>query len=130
MLIKHEGFVETPYQDTLGIWTVGVGRNLSRPMADHEIMYLLKSDIETCEEELSRNLSWFNDLDQVRRDCMINLCFNMGYPRLSSFNNALSEMAKGNFELAADHFLDSRWRTQVGKRAEEICHMIKTGFYS
>lgn len=130
MLIRHEGFVETPYQDSLGIWTVGVGRNLSRPMADHEIMYLLQSDIATCEEELSRNLPWFDDLDPVRRDCMIDLCFNMGYPRLSKFTKALAAMAEGNWDRAAYEFMDSRWSKQVKTRAVDICNMIKTGTYS
>lgn len=130
MLIRHEGFVETPYQDSLGIWTVGVGRNLSRPMADHEIMYLLQSDIATCEDELSRNLPWFDELDQVRRDCMIDLCFNMGYPRLSKFTKALAAMAEGNWDRAAYEFMDSRWSRQVKTRAVDICNMIKTGTYS
>ena len=130
MLIRHEGFVETPYQDSLGIWTVGVGRNLSRPMADHEIMYLLQSDIATCEDELSRNLPWFDELDQVRRDCMIDLCFNMGYPRLSKFTKALAAMAEGNWDRAAYEFMDSRWSKQVKTRAVDICNMIKTGTYS
>jgi lysozyme len=99
-------------------------------MADHEIMYLLQSDIATCEEELSRNLPWFDDLDPVRRDCMIDLCFNMGYPRLSKFTKARAAMAEGNWNRAAYEFMDSRWSKQVKTRAVDICNMIKTGTYS
>ena len=130
MLIRHEGWMEKPYQDSLGIWTIGVGRNLSRGLAEHEIMYLLQSDIATCEDELSRNLPWFDDLDTVRRDCMIDLCFNMGYPRLSKFTKALAAMSEGNWDRAAYEFMDSRWSKQVKTWAVDICNMIKTGTYS
>ena len=130
MLIRHEGWMETPYQDSLGIWTIGVGRNLSRGLAEHEILYLLQSDIESARDELSRNLPWFDDLDDVRRDCMIDLHINMGWPRLSKFKNALQAMSEGNWDRAAYEFMDSRWSKQVKTRAVDICNMIKTGTYS
>lgn len=130
MLIRHEGWMEKPYQDSLGIWTIGVGRNLSRGLAEHEIMYLLESDIQTSISELSRNLPWFDELDDVRRDCMIDLHINMGWPRLSKFTKALAAMEEGNWDLAAYNFMDSRWSKQVKTRAVDICNMIRTGTYS
>ena len=60
---------------------------------------------------------------------MINLCFNLGLPRLKKFVKALAAMEAGNYEEAAIEFLDSRWAKQVGSRALEVTHMIRSGEY-
>ncbi len=69
------------------------------------------------------------DLDAVRQDAMVNLCFNLGFSRLSLFTNALAAMAEANYDRAAMEFLDSKWARQVGKRSEDVAHMIRTGEY-
>jgi lysozyme len=45
------------------------------------------------------------------------------------FQNAMGAMAVGDYEKAADEFLDSRWANQVGQRALDVTHMIRTGEY-
>jgi len=39
-------------------------------------------------------------------------------------------MSSGDFESAAEHFLDSRWATQVKGRAIELTDMIRSGEYA
>jgi lysozyme len=97
-------------------------------LSDDEIDYLLENDIARCRDELG-TYSWFSDLDEVRQDALINMCFNLGLSRLSNFKNALASMAVGAYADAAEHFLDSRWASQVGNRAQEVAHMISTGEY-
>ena len=112
--------------------TVGVGRNLDENgglgLSMDEIDYLLESDIKRCKRELLA-YSWFIDLDSVRQDAMVNMCFNLGFSRLSLFTNALAAMAEANYERAAMEFLDSRWARQVCKRSQDIAHMIRTDKY-
>ena len=36
-------------------------------------------------------------------------------------------MKQRNYVLASKEFLDSKWANQVGERAREVAHMIKTG---
>jgi GH24 family phage-related lysozyme (muramidase) len=48
---------------------------------------------------------WYKDLDQVRKDAMINLCFNLGISRLRKFKLALRAMEVKDYEDAADEFL-------------------------
>lgn len=130
-LKRHEGVRSTVYKCTAGFETIGVGRNISPSglgLSDDEIDYLLENDIKRCYRELIA-FHWFTDLDAVRRDAMVNLCFNLGFSRLSLFSNALAAMAEANYDLAAMEFLDSKWARQVGRRAEEIAHMIRTGEY-
>lgn len=130
-LKRHEGVKTHAYKDHLGYITVGVGRCLEDGigvgLSEDEIDYLLLNDIKRCSLELNTEFDWFSGLDAVRKDAMINLCFNVGLPRLKGFVKALAAMEAQDYETAADEFFDSRWATQVGNRAVEVCAMIRTG---
>ena len=131
-LKRHEGTKKFCYLCPAGFETIGVGRNISENnglgLSDDEIDYLLQNDIKRCKQELIA-LSWFVDLDDVRKDAMVNLCFNLGMTRLLKFKKAMAAMAIGDYFKAADEFYDSRWSQQVGSRADEVCYMIRTGQY-
>ena len=46
MLVRHEGCVLTIYQDSLGIDTIGIGRNIEhRGITDKELSYMGYYDI-------------------------------------------------------------------------------------
>ena len=127
----HEGVRTHFYRCTSGLATIGVGRCIeegSLGLSDDEIDYLLENDIKRCKQELV-GLSWFADLNAVRQDAIVNLCFNLGLTRLMGFKNAMGAMAVGDYEKAADEFLDSRWAKQVGQRSLDVAHMIRTGEY-
>ena len=131
-LRRHEGVRTHAYKCSANMITVGVGRNIDENgglgLSNDEIDYLLENDIKRCKQELSA-LSWFLDLDSVRQDALVNLCFNLGMTRLLGFKNALAAMEAGDYLKAADEFYDSRWAKQVGSRADEVCEMIRTGRY-
>jgi lysozyme len=56
LLVKHEGIRNKPYEDSVGVLTIGVGRNLDDVGLSHdEIYYLLKNDIRRCEKELDNS---------------------------------------------------------------------------
>lgn len=131
-LKRHEGVRSKVYKCTEGFETIGVGRNISSSgigLSDTEIDFLLLNDIERCEKELAANFQWFLELDAVRREAIINMCFNLGISRLKGFKNAIAAMESQDYTTAADEFLDSRWAKQVGHRAIEVTHMIETGEY-
>ncbi len=107
-LIAHEGLVLTVYQDTLGIDTIGIGRNLKdRGISKEELdymdipsidavyehgiteadaYYLATNDIAIVEDELARAKPCVYDLDAVRQLIVMDMAFNMGVPRLCKFN--------------------------------------------
>jgi lysozyme len=133
LLKRHEGVKTHAYKDHLGYVTVGVGRCLEEGvglgLSDDEIDYLLQNDIDRCWKELSTEYEWFDDLDSVRQEALVNLSFNIGQTRLRGFVKALGHMAEGRYVEAGDEFYDSKWATQVGDRALEVCQMIKSGEY-
>ena len=79
--------------------------------------------------ELDSEYDWFSGLDSVRQDAMIDISFNLGQTRLRAFKKALLAMSEGDWDEAADEFMDSRWSDQVGIRAKNLTNMIRSGAY-
>ena len=138
MLRRHEGVESHAYMCSQNFLTIGVGRNIDPGddgatqglgLSADEIDYLLQNDIIRVAQELHDEYPWFPGLDEVRRDAMVDISFNLGQTRLRGFKNALAAMGDGDWEEASKQFLDSRWATQVGNRATELAEMIRTGEY-
>ena len=132
MLKRHEGVKFHVYRCSAVYETIGVGRNISKSgmgLSDDEVDYLLESDIERVIKELSSEYPWFNSLDDVRKDAMIDISFNLGATRLRGFKNALAAMESADYTTAAKEFLDSKWSQDVKGRSTELAHMIETGEY-
>ena len=137
-LKRHEGVKTHAYRDSLGILTIGCGRNISDSERHHglgisedEIDYMLQNDIERTIKELSREYEWFNELEEgARRDAIINMHFNLGRARFAGFKKAIGHMEKGDHDLASVEFLRSKWARQVKGRALEVTDMIKTNTYA
>ena len=132
MLKRHEGVGNKVYMCPAGYQTIGVGRNISESglgLSEDEVEYLLKNDILRCRNELLGEYDWFENLDSVRQEAMIDLSFNLGQTKLRTFVKALGHMADGNYEEAGREFYNSRWAEQVGDRSLEVCQMIGSGEY-
>ena len=132
MLKRHEGVRSHVYRCSAGYETIGVGRNISKSgmgLSDDEVDYLLENDIARVIKELSSEYPWFNTLDDVRKDAMIDISFNLGATRLRGFKRALAAMEVADYKTAAKEFLDSKWSRDVKGRATELCYMIETGEY-
>lgn len=128
-LKRHEGRSLKPYKCPAGKLTIGYGRNLEDVgISEVEAMVMLRNDIEQCYEELSV-FSWFEDLDQVRQEALINMLFNLGLPTFLKFKKTLKYVAEGKYSQAAAEMLNSKWATQVGDRAKELAYMMETGAY-
>lgn len=126
-LIAHEGLRLKPYVDSVGKITVGVGRNLSdKGISEAEARLFLDADINNAVLDMT-TFPWFPDLDPVRQRAFVDLCFNMGLPRLRGFSYMLAAAARGDWSACAKELLESRYAEQVGKRARTLARMIETG---
>lgn len=128
-LIAHEGLRLDMYKDTVGIWTIGVGRNLEDVglRSEAEARFLLKSDILKISSELERRLPWIEGLDEVRTRVLLDMAFNLGSAGLMKFQNTLRYVSEGRYDLAAQEMLDSKWARQVGRRAQRLSKMMESG---
>ena len=132
MLKRHEGVRSHVYLCSAGYETIGVGRNISKSgmgLSDDEVDYLLENDIVRVIKELSSEYPWFKDLDDVRKDAMIDISFNLGATRLRGFKRALAAMEVADYTTASLEFLDSKWSRDVKGRSTELAYMIEMGEY-
>ena len=133
MLKLHEGVRTHAYQCSADKWTIGVGRNIDENgglgLTEEEINVLLINDIKRVQDELGASYFWFRELDEVRKDALTDICFNLGLSRLRGFVKAITAMSRRQWDIAADEFMDSRWSQQVGQRAITVTDMIRTGEY-
>lgn len=115
--------------DTLvGNPTIGCGRELSKTgITDEETRYLLKHDIIRFSAELDKALPWWRKLSENRQQVLFSMAFNMGISGLLQFKNTLQAVEQGDYELAAQGMLASKWATQVGKRAHELAELMRNG---
>lgn len=129
LIEKHEGFVSHAYQDSLGYWTIGIGRLVDEKkgggISREEARYLLNNDIKEVERGLDEKIPWWRHLSQVRRMALIDMGINLGVSGLMGFKNMLSYLEKGLYDKAAKEALNSRWAEQVGQRSKDIEYMIR-----
>ena len=139
MLKRHEGEVVTNgrhliYKCPAGHWTIGIGRNVDvnggLGLSEEEVNFLLEGDIARVIKELSTEYAWFSDLDQTRKDAMIDISFNLGATKLRKFVLALDAMERADYKTASEEFLNSDWSRTVKGRSVELAAMIETGEYS
>lgn len=128
-LIEHEGMRLDMYPDSVGIQTIGVGRNLEHVglRSEDEARYLLRNDILHVQAELLRQLVWFENLDAVRQRVLLDMAFNLGTAGLMRFEKTLAYVAELQYAAAAQEMLDSKWARQVGRRAQVLSEMMATG---
>ena len=148
-LIAHEGLRLEVYKDSLGIDTIGIGRNLedrgitkeeldwmdipnmaivhTMGITEADAMYLAENDVQIVEEELVRAHPCVNKLDAVRQLVVMDMAFNMGVPRLCKFKNMWNAIHEENYIAAAKEMLDSRWAIQVKSRSTKLANAMHNG---
>jgi len=123
--IKHdEGYREEIYFDTEGIPTGGFGHafHIGSKLPQYIWELILEIDINIAETDYTRlNL----DLDEYRKNVIVNMLFNLGLPRLLKFKKMLKALREHDYERAADEMLDSKWAKQVGQRAERLAKTMR-----
>ena len=151
-LVAHEGLRLQVYKDTLGIDTIGIGRNLEgRGISEEELdwmdipnmdaiyehgiseadaTYLAQNDVQIVEEELLRAHPCVENLDAVRQLVLIDMAFNLGVPRLCKFKKMWAAIHENKFDVAAKEMLDSRWANQVKSRSTKLAHAMHHGEFN
>lgn len=137
----HEGTILYIYDDAngkpiisgytvIGNPTIGSGRlcTQAKGISQSEASTMLTNDINTAIELCSYQGWWPHvaDNDARSRAC-VEMVFNMGLHGFSTFVQAIHCLMQADFGGAAEAFMDSKWSSQVGKRAVVLTKMIETG---
>lgn len=146
LIMKHEGVRASPYKDSLGVPTIGVGFNMTRAdararlsqvglkswappihLSDSQIQQLLALDLADCAGDIKDVIHGFDLLSDNRKCVLIDLRFNLGPMRFRAFAHMISAVNSNDFDEAANQMLASIWSTQVGNRAVEDAEMMRNG---
>jgi len=123
-------------------WTIGYGHtgpevHPGLTWTAGQAMEALHVDVGRAVAALDAALPWWRSLDDVRQDCLAELCFNMGIGSpaeggrpghgLRSFVHTLAAIQTGRYAAAAGGLLASRWAQEVGARADRLAAMMRDG---
>jgi len=133
-IVEHEGIRTSAYQDSLGYWTIGIGRLIDARkggrLTTDECFFLLENDIKSVKSELVR-YSWYNKQNETRKGVLIEMAFNLGTKGLVNFKKMIACIDSGNFEGAVKEMADSKWATQIGAgRLKDLQSRMKLGYYA
>ena len=135
-LVRHEGYVTEIYLCSEGYPTFGIGHMVTEadmehtwpvgtPVTDERILDVFK---EVCDvaysDACSLVLNFAGQAPDAQR-VLVNMAFNLGRNRLSKFKNMLRYVNEGNYLMAANEMIDSKWYTQVGRRSKELVDIMK-----
>lgn len=126
-LIRDEGLKLKLYKDSLGIYSIGVGRNLeANGVRESEARVMLRNDVNEAINDC-RSLSCFNRLNEPRQAVLVNMRFNIGLTRLRGFKKMLAALDDLDYSMAAAEMMDSQWAKQVGPRALRLKEQMIRG---
>src|SRR4051812_6521259 len=130
-----EGFSHAPYKDSLGLWTIGIGRCLeTNPLTGAEWKRLLDagqlavtislsgsrsltaSEYDAIVGELSSVLKGWPGFPEVVQDVLTEMAYQMGVEKLTKFRNMLAAAERHDWPMFAHEGRNSLWATQTPKR--------------
>lgn len=107
LIREFEGCRLTPYEDTAGKLTVGIGHLIQsgehfETITEQQAEDLLKNDLEAAESAVCQCLNV--DVTQNQFDALVSFVFNLGGKRLL-MSTLLEYLNNGELQKAADEFL-------------------------
>lgn len=127
-LKKHEGVRTKPYKDTMGILTIGVGRNLEKGLSQAAIQFLLNEDIAEATAGAKKLIPSLESYSVNRQAAIIEMVFNLGEEKFATFKRTVAALNEQRWDDAAAELKDSAWADEVGPtRVNDIVEMIKAG---
>lgn len=134
-IASHEGVVLSPYKDSVGVWTFGIGHTASAGIPDPRqlrgeqslafAMDVFRRDIAHFEGRVNRAVKV--PIKQHQFDALVSFDFNTGGINRASLTKALNA---GSYTRAAELFM--RWTKpkEVEKRRGREMRLFRDGVYS
>jgi lysozyme len=124
---QDEGLRLLPYKDTVGKLTIGYGLNLDAGISEIEANWLLQNRVSDIKRNLYSSFNWYRAMDEARQDVIVNMVYNLGLAGVLRFKKLIGSLETQDYDRAAHEMLDSKWASQVGKRAERLAEEMMKG---
>lgn len=147
------------YKDTVGKWTIGIGKNFSdvpfskeeeelirkrlgdytshinslvlkHGITEEECDLLFYNSYKIAEKDAKDLVDIFDELNIYRQIALVDFSFNVGKTTMESFKNTLGAINRKDFKRAGSGFRNSLWYRQVGRRGDIISSVIEEGRFS
>ena len=136
-LIEDEGCVYEIYLDHLGLPTFGIGHlvkdndeekgmPVGSSISKERVDECFAQDTQSAIKECSKLFDDFDGLPEKIQLVVVNMMFNLGYPRLSGFKKMIKAMNEKDWPEAANQMIDSRWYNQVQNRAKRLVEEVRS----
>ena len=122
-----EGLRLFPYTDTTGNLTIGYGRNLrTRGLRSNEANFMLMNDMDECVADLNKEYPWFASQSDATQVVLIDMCFNLGFGGLKSFQKLMFHIEHSEFKEASECLLQSLAAKECPARYERLAKIMET----
>jgi GH24 family phage-related lysozyme (muramidase) len=146
---REEGRRLHRYQDSRGIWTIGIGINLEDPFgktlcvmagADYDALLAGTASLTDTQCDMMYRgaaldvISWlvrlipgYRELDPNRRIALLDMGYNLGETAFGKFERMIAAANAGNWTLASAEALDSEAARELPERYARIAGALHTG---
>ena len=129
---KHEGYRDIIYTDSLGYKTIGYGHLVIEDGFIPGVQYSKKELEEVFEKDFAIAVQGANkllgdfDIDDNAFGVVVEMCFQLGFPRVLKFKFFLAALQKQDYEKAAEEMLLSKWHEQTPARCQELSNIMRS----
>ena len=130
-----EGVKYEIYRDHIGYLTFGIGHLITEKdpefgqpikteVSADRVNEVFNADVQLYINETKKVFSDLESKPEAIQLVLVNMCFNLGAPRLEKFRKFISAINDEQWSEAAVEMMDSRWAKQVGPRAERLRDVV------
>ena len=129
---KHEGYRDIIYTDSLGYKTIGYGHLVIEDGFIPGVQYSKKELEEVFEKDFAIAVQGANkllgdfDINDDAFGVVVEMCFQLGFPRVLKFKFFLAALQKQDYEKAAEEMLLSKWHEQTPARCQELSNIMRS----
>lgn len=132
MIMRHEGFRDTPYLCPNGHLTIGYGHKITNKDDYVKGQRYSKKELEKQLDLDIANANFYTnmligewELPQQAYDVVLQMIFQMGALGVTRFKKFLKALKAFNFGIARIEMLQSKWaKSDSPKRAKELADII------
>ena len=135
-MIRHEGYVNAIYSDSLGYKTLGIGhlvlsyddehfKEVGMPVSNWRVADYFFKDLSNKFNDCKRLYPDIETYPEEVQLILINMMFNLGYNKLSKFKKMKAAIERNDWKQAAEEMKDSLWFKQVKSRGVELYERMR-----
>jgi lysozyme len=130
-----EGIKYEIYEDHLGYATFGIGHLITdkdpeygwpigTKVTPERVNEVFQTDVKKYIKETQKVFPDLINKPDLIQVVLVNMCFNLGAPKLGKFYKFISAINNEQWIEAAVEMMDSNWANQVGPRAERLKQIV------